>query len=194
MISAFPAIAKREFDEIADRFDMKCIKVNERVVQYQNAEVMLQVTFDNGRSYELLVEIGLSNGNHLGQQFSLGDILRFQNACEAPQVTNIMVSNEVDLRKLVLLLASLTSKYCDRYLSGEEFLFAQLQRFQNRESAKYILSLKLMNAQSVLDNSWSRKDYKSIVKVLEPLRSHLPPSSVKKLDYSKKQLGQAKLN
>ena len=76
----------------------------------------------------------------------------------------------------------------NHFLMGNDFSFAQVEKLRNKESAEFELASQLRYARSAVDLAWPAKDYRAIVKVLEPLEQHLSPAEKKRLEYSRKQL------
>jgi hypothetical protein len=71
---------------------------------------------------------------------------------------------------------------------GNEFSFAQVEKFRKNESADFELESKLRYARSTVSMAWSVKDYAAIVQVLGPLEVYLSKVEKSRLEYSRKHL------
>lgn len=58
MSNPFELEARRSFDGLAQQFGMDCVRSSNREVRYESGNTFLSVNFDDGRSYEVGVEIG----------------------------------------------------------------------------------------------------------------------------------------
>jgi len=75
----FALDARRDFDAVAQQFGLSCVLANEREVRYENDSVFLIINFDNGRSYELGVEVGRKKLTQSERPFSLAEVLRLRS-------------------------------------------------------------------------------------------------------------------
>lgn len=188
MTLLFSAEARRQFDPVAQHFGLVCTISDEQGLRYENDNVFLEVNFDNGRSYELGVEIGKRHTRYPGPPFSLAEILRLRGVQDAEFVSGLMISNESRLPDTLARLARLTLDHAADFLVGNDLSFAQVEKLRNKESAEFELESQLRYARSMVDVAWPARDYEAIVKALEPLEPHLSPSEKKRLEYSRKQL------
>lgn len=188
MILPFSAEARRQFDPVVQQFGLVCVVSTEWGLVYENDKVFLKVNFDNGRSYELGVEIGRRHVKDLGPPFSLAEILRLRSVQDAAFVSGLMISDESRLSEMLSRLARLTLEHACDFLKGKEFSFAQVEKLRNKESAAFELATQLRRARAAIDIAWPARDYKVIVRVLAPLEQHLSVSEKKRLDYARKRL------
>ncbi len=188
MTLLFSSAARRQFDPVAQQFGLVCMASDEQGLRYENDNVFLDVNFDNGRSYELGVEIRKRHTQYPGPPFSLAEILRLRSVQDAAFVSGLMISNESRLPDILSRLARLTRDHAADFLMGNDFSFAQVEKLRNQESAEYELASQLRYARATVDMAWPARDYEAVVKALEPLESHLSPSEKKRLEYSRKQM------
>jgi hypothetical protein len=144
------------------------------------------VNFDNGRSYELGVEIGKQHTQYLGSPFSLAEILKLRGIQEAKFVSGLINCDQARLPEALSTLIRLTREHASDFLMGNNLSFAQIEKLRSKESAEFELQSQLRYAKSVVDEAWPAKDYKAIVEVLESLESHLSTAEKKRLEYSRK--------
>lgn len=188
MTLLFSTEARRQFDPVAQQFGLVCVASGEQGLRYENENVFLEVNFDNGRSYELGVEIGKRHTQYPGPPFSLAEILRLRGVQDAAFVSGLMISDELRLTSILSRLVRLTLDHASDFLMGNDFSFAQVEKLRNQECAEFELASQLGYARSAVDKAWPARDYKAIVKALEPLEPHLSPAEKKRLEYSRKQL------
>lgn len=188
MTLLFSTEARRQFDPIAKQFGLVCVAATEWGLRYENDKVFLVLNFDNARSYELGVEIGVQGNHHLGPPFSLSEILRLRDVQDAVFVSGMMISDQTQLPDALSRLAKLTINYAHDFLMGNDFAFAQVERLRNKESSEFELASRLRYAKSIVDVAWPAKDYEAIVKALESLEAHLSETEKKRLEYSRKHL------
>jgi hypothetical protein len=180
--------ARRSFDDVAQKFGMSGVSSNDREVRYENDGAFMIINFDNGRSYELGVEIGRRRLAQPERPFSLAEILRLRSAAEAAAIDGMMVSDAARLPDALARLARLTSQYAADFLMGSDFSFAQVAKLRQRESDAYALERDLRSARARSEAAWGKRDYQGVVQSLEPMEQHLSPAEKKRLDYSRRHL------
>jgi len=188
MTVPFASEARRHFDSVAQQFGMSCAVSNEREVRYENDGVFLVVNFDNGRSYELGVDIGRKKSTQPERPFSLTEVLRLRSVADAASIDGIMISDATRLGDALARLAALTLRHASDFLMGSDFSFAQVAKLREKESDAYALAGSLRSARAKSEAAWSKRDYRAVVNSLEPLEKHLSPAEKKRLDYSRDHL------
>lgn len=188
MTAPFALDARRGFDALAQQFGMSCVVSNDREVRYENDSAFLIINFDNGRSYELGVEIGRRKLAQPERPFSLAEVLRLRGVAEAVAVDGMMVSDAARLPDALTRLAQLTSQHAADFLMGSDFSFAQVAKLRQRESDAYALEGALRSARARSAAAWEKRDHQGVVQSLEPLEQHLSPAEKKRLDYSRRHL------
>lgn len=188
MTVPFALEARRGFDALAQQFGMFCVLSNDREVRYENDSVFLIINFDNGRSYELGVEVGMKELAQLERPFSLVEVLRLRGVAEAASIDGMMVNDATRLPDALTRLAGLTSQHAADFLGGSNFSFAQLAKLRQREGDAYALAGALRAARARSEAAWTQQDYREVVNSLGPLEQHLSPAEKKRLDYSRRHL------
>jgi len=181
----FASEARQQFDIIAQRFEMSCTVSNDQEVRYDNDDVFLIVNFDNGRSYELGVEIGRKKEGQPDRPFSLAEVLRLRSVSDVASIDGLMTSDSSLLGDALARLASLTLQHAADFLRGSAFSFAQVAKLREKESDAYALESSLRSARARSELAWSKHDYGAVVRALEPLEQHLSTAERKRLDYSR---------
>jgi hypothetical protein len=181
----FSIEAKRNFDRVASSHGLSFVSADERRVRYEGNDVFLNVNFDNGRSFELCIEIGLRIQGGTVPPSSLAEILRLRNVSSGANVDGLMVSNTTKLTGCLCLLADLTLRHADDFLSGSALSFAQVAKLREKEIITHAIHRELSYARARAEQAWRIKNYAAVVAALEPVKFHLSPSEVKRLDYSR---------
>ncbi len=185
MVVPFASEARRHFDAVAQQFGLSCVASTEREVRYENDGVFLIVNFDNGRSYELGIEVGGKRRAKPERPFSLAEVLRLRGVADATAIDGIMVSDAARLQDALMRLAALTLQHASDFLMGNDFSFAQVARLREKESDAYALERDLRVARARSEVAWTDRDYQAVVKALDPLEQHLSPAEKKRLKYSR---------
>jgi hypothetical protein len=183
---SFSAEARRHFDPVAAKFNLSCVVADEQRVRYESSEVFLSVHFDNGRSYELGVEIGQKIPGSVERPFSLAEILRLRNGRDVAVIDGLSASNPTKLADGLQLLAELSLRYGDDFLNNSAFSFAQVARLREKESIAYAIQRDLRSARARAEVAWRDKNYAGVIAALEPVKDHLSPADVKCLEYLNK--------
>lgn len=186
---SFAREAKYRFDPLAKKFGLSFVTSNEREVRYESNQVLLKVNFDNGRSFELGVDIGKKDGRYPGPPFSLQEILKLRKAEEAGSIYSFLAINEEKFKNILDRLTNLTVKYAADFLLNGEFSFMQIEKFRNRESDELELAAQLNHARSLAIEAWSTRDYAFIVREFSPIETHLSPEEKKLLESARQELG-----
>ena len=187
----FALETRRAFDALARQYEMKCLPSTDREVRYENDNVFMTINFDNGRSYELGVEVGRRKLAQPERPFSLAEILRLRNVADAASIDGIMISDMNLLADALTRLARLTSQHAADFLAGSELSFAQVAKLRQRESDAYALKGALREAMTKSEGAWMKQDYQTVVESLEPLEQHLSPAERKRLSYSRRRLSES---
>lgn len=180
---------KDQFDHVAQQFGLSCVSTNERCLRYESDAVFLSVNFDNGRSYELGIEIGRKLAGQVERPFSLAEILRLRGAADAPLIDGTMVHTANQLHDALERLATLVAHYAADFLRGDRIAFLQLAQLREQESMTFALERDLRTAISKAEIAWLARDYRGVLAALEPMEPYLSTAEKKRLEYSRKQLG-----
>lgn len=190
MTVPFASEARSHFDAVAQQFGLSCVLSNEREIRYENDSVFLIVNFDNGRSYELGVEVGKRSPTKPERPFSLPEVLRLRGVADATAIDGMMVSDAAKLQNALVRLATLTLQQASDFLMGNDFSFAQVAKSRERECDAYALERDLRLARTKSEMAWTGRDYQAVVKELEPLEQYLSPAEKKRLEYSRRHVVQ----
>jgi hypothetical protein len=176
--------ARRLFDELATQYKLAFSEGNEWSVRYDGSGVFLEVHFDNGRSFELAVEIGRKLPSQPERPFSLAEILRLRSVPSADRIDRLSVPQPDSLVRGLQTLRELVRTHASDFLSGDDRSFAELSAQRDKETAAYAIERDLRAARRRAEAAWNQKDYRAVVDVLSPIRLHLTPAEVKCLEYS----------
>lgn len=185
MAVPFALEARHQFDALAQQFGLSCVLSNERTVRFENDRVFLSVHFDNGRSYELGVELGKKEPQNPERPFSLAEVLRLRGSAEAQAIDGIMISDYSRLSHALGRLSSLTAQYASDFLLGNDLSFSQIAVLREQECDAYSLEGSLRSARARSEAAWAKRDYQGIIDALGPLEPHLSPAEKKRLEYAR---------
>lgn len=171
------------FDRVAQQFGMTCVLSTERQLVYKNDAVFMAVNFDNGRSFEIGVEIGLEVEPR--RAFSLAEIMRLRKL-STEMIDGLMVVDTARLQGALELLARLTLEHASDFLSGNKFSFAQISKLSDLESKIYAHERDLRSARAKAEIAWTQKQYPGVVATLTSIEQYLSPAEIKRLDYARK--------
>ena len=65
-------------------------------------------------------------------------------------------------------------------------MFNRVADFREKESEEYALKRDLTYMRRLLDDAWRNKNYKKVIELLEPRKSNLKRSELKKLSFAQK--------
>jgi hypothetical protein len=185
----------RHFAFLISKYQCQCVSSNERLVRYENDLVFVNVRFDNGRSYELGVEIGQKNVLFNGQEmeFNLGEIIKLKDVENREKYTLFQVSDQELLVSAISNLAELIDTYGAELLQGNQVDFSSLAMLRRSECDKYEVARKLEFVRSEVDEAWKAKDYKKVVQLYRSVDAHITLAEKMKLEYAIKQQKQSLL-
>lgn len=188
MSTPFSREARLHFDPVALQFGLTNVARTESSLRYENDKVFFSINFDSARSFELGVEIGKKDARYPGPPFDLAEVLRLRGVQDSIAVNALVVSDPSRLKDALARLAELTVRHASDFLMGNDLSFAQMEKLRDRESATLALASQLRRARAAAEAAWAAKDFKKVIKALEPLEPHLSESEKRRLDYSRKQL------
>ena len=178
----------KSFDFLQSDHSFSCVNANEYSVRYESDTVFVSVRFDNGRSFELDVEIGLRGVLYDGQErpFNLGEVLRLKGVEEKEGYTFLQASTQQRLENAINRLSSLLKLYATDLLDGNRFVFKSLADLRLKEGEEYALKRDLKLIRSEVKKAWKEKDFAKVVNLYSPIKSHITAAEKKKLEYAEK--------
>ena len=187
MIS-FVNVAKQEFDKLANHYGMIEHSKNDQHIRYENSSVFLTVSYDNGRSFEIGVEIGQKLAGMAPRPFSLAEILRLVGADEDTQVDALSASSAEKLKTALNYVEGLTARYADEFLRNNNSAYLALANLRERESIAYAIERDLRSARARAMIAWKKNNYADFVDAFQPMEAYLSPSETKHLLYAQKKI------
>jgi len=141
---------------------------------------VLNVRYDNGRSYEVGVEFVIPSDT--AATFTLGQLMASTGKqpfeADGHQATTVAA-----LSVVLKLLAQLTTQYAMALLQGDEVAVARAQRFVSESAARYGAERDAGAARRAAESAWSVRDYKKVVAALQAVADTLSPAELARLDY-----------
>ncbi len=180
----------KSFDFLQSAYLFHCVEANDYSVRYENDTVFVVVLFDQGRSFELDVEIGQKGVLYGGQErpFNIGEVLRFKEVEKKEHYSFLQASDQTHLRNAINRLSVLLEKYGDDFLKGNRFAFKSLIDHRINECEEYAAARDLKFIRSEAEKAWREKDYRKVVSLYGPVKSQISGSEKKKLDYAERHL------
>ena len=180
----------KSFDFLQSGYSFRCVDANDYSVRYESDAVFVVVRFDNGRSFELDVEIGQRGVLYDGQErpFNMGEVLRLKGVEKKEGYSFFQASDQSRLGNAINRLSELLKKYGDDLLRGGRFAFKSLINFRTRECEEYAVTRDLKFIRSEAEKAWKKKDYSKVVSLYGPVKSHISGSEKKKLEYAERHL------
>jgi len=188
----FDKAVKRYFGALAAQYHLEESSSEVRgIAKFENENIVLQVSFDSRRSYEMSVLIynkKPSSKHSWDSCLNLYSIMKLR----APRgyKYEIQTSNPEFVDEAIKNLSQYTETYASDLLRGDIAGFQEVAAFQKKQSYEYNLKRDLCYARTRLQKTWKDKNYTNIVKILTSIENHLMPSERKKLEYAKKMISQ----
>ena len=157
------------------------------VVRFQSKDIFVTV-YHGRRSFDVSLEIGRHGAGFDEKFYSISEIIRLVEPNKVDEYRNYSARTAEGVAQAVQGLAVLFRRYVDNGLLSDSRLFRQLQENRKMWAKGYSKEVNLKQARRQLDTVWHAKNYAKIVESLEPLRSDLSPTELKKLNYAKKQI------
>lgn len=179
-------IAKQAFSYLIADYGMQVVIENDDVVRFESPSVFVQIRFDHARSYELGVELGLTDTKDRHEPpFNLAEVMREKHAPEADYVAHLQMSSSVIDLATANKLAFFLRLYARDLLEGDTEGFARIASHRNSEVLEYDHARRLRWALAESDNAWERRDFERVALVLEPFSSSLSPAQKLRLEIAK---------
>lgn len=185
----FLEAATSEFMFLVEEFAFSCVKRDVTFVRYESKNVFVNI-YHGRSSFELNVEIGersLSE-NTRERSFAIGDILYVTKPEVAERYYPYQVTTPESVKKFVKELAKLVKEYATPALSGDHACFEKTAAVQLRRSQDLLLGWDLQRVRREVDTAWHEKDFPRVVAIYEPVKEHLTPAEMKKLEYARKKV------
>ena len=179
-------VATKKFAFLESEYGFKCVKAGPWLVRYQSKLIFIDIRFDGERSYELGCEIGRNDNlrGSLKVPFNFGEVVRSKGYSEKDVVTFFQVTSSENLEKFVKKLADFLITYAQDLLDGSVESFNRVADFREKECEAYALETDLGYMRNQLDHAWKNKNFKKVIKLLEPLKANLKQSELKKLSFA----------
>lgn len=187
MTAMLANIAKQTFSYLTVDYGMQVVIANDNVVRFESPSVFVQIRFDHDRSYELGVELGLTDSEDRHEPpFNLAEVMREKQAPEADYVAHLQMSSSVIDPAAVDKLAVFLRQYARDLLEGDAMGFARIAARRNSEVLEYDHVRRLRLALAESENAWETRDFARVALLLEPFLSSLSPAQKLRLEIAKR--------
>jgi len=175
------------FRFLTDEYGFQIRRAAGNHVRYESSQVLVELWYDFGRSYEVELWMGTSKRS----KFSLGDILSVL-AEEFSERCLFQMSTETRLRENLPKIAGLLRQHCDGGLRGDAAFYQRIRDHSGRQAARLRLELSMGNWREKLRSAWHSRDYEGAVVLLERASAMLTEAERRKLAYARKKLAAGK--
>lgn len=188
MVIEFSKVAREKFDNIAKAYALLCTQSNERLVRYENDRAKMSICFDNGRSYELAIELGakLSGGEELLITLSDAIELHGQKYEHLPKCP--MASSAAEVSSVLSLLSGVVEDIAPEYLTGVQQSYKRVYEHVRGRADQYEIENKLRLAVAAADEAWINKRYSEVVDALGAIEKDLSIVMRAKLNYARRKI------
>lgn len=182
----FAEAVDRDFSFLAAH-GLNPIRKEATLVRFESKDICINV-YHGRQSYEVGLEICPRLPSFNGDCYAMSEIIRLVEPAKADEYRNYAAQTEKDVAQGVQRLASLLRRCVDGGVLTDPRLFERLGENRKAWSKNYAKELNLKRVRQQLDVAWHGKGYAKVIELLEPFRSDLTATELKKLDYAKKQL------
>lgn len=188
MKQQFQVVVEDAFGFLRDAYGFRIAESDRSTIVYESPTMVVSMFYDDQRSMEVSLSVARKSSPSQ-PAFSFDEILRAFDVPPGVLPSGYAVGSAVDAGKLAEKIASIMASYGRALLEGCDIAWERLREQRQRDLREYALKNELKNARVAADEAWHRRDYRTVVKVLEPLRGSLSSSEVGRLKYSAKRLG-----
>lgn len=181
----FKKCVLREFNFLINEYGFRCTLADTYYLRFESQVVFAEIHYDGQRSFEMDFSLGLLGDLYEGKErpFYLAELIEF-SAPDDDQVFPIMQASTPErIVQLVPKLADLAKTYAKELLSGSRTHFENLSDFREKKCNQYFLEKKLIDVRAAAKKAWEDEDYARVIKLYEPVRKHITPSELKRLEY-----------
>ena len=179
------AQAERHFGYLESEMGYRRTESTPSRIRFESPTVFVELVYDGNRSYELGLLVG-----RVGSQnppFTIDEILRLRGALEAKAFSLEQVTTRDALDRWLEELAGVLRTFGSDFIAGDESSFVEIEEQRQAEVANYAIDRELRAARAKVEVAWRKKDYASVVQVLQPLRAALTKTEIGKLEFAENQ-------
>jgi hypothetical protein len=186
MSMSFSELASKHFHFLPRDYGFNPISQTDSHVRWENGQVVVELIYDSGRSFE----VSLSIGNGSGQagtskaNFDLGEIVRLTNLHCNPLSTFFQASNERKLDWVLHEMAKLLRDFGSRMLRGDTASFERLAEQRLYEGEQHAKETHLREVRREVEQAWKKSDHGRVVALCGPCLAELSPAERMRYDYS----------
>lgn len=176
----FQTIAEKSLREL-DAYESSRLTLQGYSARLATPEVVIEVTYDGTRSFELNVCLG--EAAQSDPQFELADILRVTE-CPASEVARVEVMQTGDLDALARLIASailLLKSYGLPFLVGDSVAFARARAERSVRAQALTDMVRISSQREAADAAWAQRDFARVYALLNPISELLGERDARRL-------------
>lgn len=146
--------------------------------------VSMVVAYDHARSWEL--SVSLRQQRQEDPAFELADVLRV-TPCPKLEVERFALMQSGDpavLERLLHAACESLARYGGEFLRGSPEAFDRARRVRSQRASEFTERVNDAPILRTADETWHRRDMKSVAEVLGPLRARLSNRDKRRLEYA----------
>jgi hypothetical protein len=180
------------FGFLIDEYGFRVVEQEPTRVRFESPLVFLNV-YHGRSSSELGLEVGQleKRSSQLQSRYYLSDILDLIGKAQEEGYTFFQASTQERVKKYIAQLAELVKKHAKNVLKGDSAVFENLRSIQARKSQEYLKEMNLSRIRPEANEAFRKRDYSRVIELLEPVRTELNPSELRKLGYARKHVNSA---
>lgn len=181
----FKKCALREFNFLINDYGFRCTHSDTYHVRFESKVVFVEIHYDGQRSFEMDFSLGLLGDLYEGKErpFYLAELIEFSTPDDDQKFPIMQASKPEKIVRLMPKLADLAKAYAKEFLFGDEIRFKNLSDLREKKCNQYVLEKKLKDVRAAVQKAWDDRDYARVIELYEPVRKHITPSELKRLEY-----------
>jgi hypothetical protein len=183
----FPEAVISAFAFLTKDFSFSCVQQDVTYVRYESSAVFVNV-YHGRASFELNVEIGerVIGRSVPENSFAIGEILYLVSPQVAENYRPYQVTTAESVQKFVNELANLVKENAIPALQGDHDFFQRVGEIQLQRSDNLLRTWELNSVRKDVEVAWRERNFKRVIELYDPVKEHLTPAEVKKMEYARK--------
>ena len=175
--SNFNTLVKDSFAFLLKDYNFSIAKDEENVVRFEDDNIFITAHYDNHRSYEVGIQLGLLSERYNNEErpFELNEVIKLRQGAAFKQAPALQATSLESLKICVSKAADVFKNECITYIDDPKFNFKILSDFREKNALKQENEKRMKKLRSELTIYWGKKDYQRKLRwPLPVLTSPLP--------------------
>lgn len=183
MSDGFNSLARSAFKFLAESYGLWIMESRSNYLRFENEDVIVVISYDNTRSYEINLDLGIQKQHP--NLFSFDEFLRSRQVPLEEMPEGYQVKGDEAIDQLVFKMADLLQRYGSDLLHGNIKEWRCLSELRLKESLDYAKKHELNHVKAEAESAWKAKEYERFIRILSPWQEHLSSSDLMRLEYAK---------